>query len=62
MNNQHAGESLATSMSELCSQFSFREILLATIIARWKRRRMANSLGSFPSWVRRDLALSDEQV
>ncbi|ARM90729.1 hypothetical protein RHEC894_PA00156 (plasmid) [Rhizobium sp. CIAT894] len=60
MNNQHAGDSLATSMSELCSRFSFREILVATIIARRKRRRMVNSLGFFPPWVRRDLALSDE--
>ncbi|WP_258156871.1 hypothetical protein [Rhizobium sp. Pop5] len=48
-------------MSELCSRFSFREILVATIIARWNRR-MANSLDPFPSWLRRDLALSDEQI
>ncbi|RSB66647.1 hypothetical protein EFD55_23440 [Rhizobium pisi] len=60
MNNQHPGESLATSMSELCSRFSFREILLAIIIARWKRRRMVNSFDAFPSWLRCDLALSDE--
>jgi hypothetical protein len=60
MNNQHAGESLATSMGELCSRFSFQEILVATIIARWRRRRMVSSLDSFPSWLRRDLALSDE--
>ncbi|MBX5052308.1 hypothetical protein HJB61_06345 [Rhizobium lentis] len=60
MNNQHAGESLATSMSELCSRFSFREILVATIVARRKRRSMVNSLDSFPAWLRRDLALSGE--
>ncbi|MBB4237313.1 hypothetical protein [Rhizobium esperanzae] len=60
MNNQHAGESLATSMSELCSRFSFREILVATIIARRKRRRMVNSVDFFPAWLRRDLALLHE--
>ncbi len=60
MNNQHAGESLAASMSELCSRFSFRQILVATIVARWKRRRVVNNIDAFPSWLRRDLALSDE--
>ncbi|WP_037071021.1 hypothetical protein [Rhizobium sp. CF142] len=60
MTNQHAGESLAASMSELCSRFSFREILVATIVARWRRRRMVNGFDTFPSWLRRDLALSDE--
>jgi hypothetical protein len=60
MNNQHAGESLATSVSELCSRFSFREILVATIIARWRRRRVVNSVETFPPWLRRDLALFDE--
>ncbi|MGR9173608.1 hypothetical protein [Rhizobiales bacterium] len=60
MNNQYAGESLAASMSELCSRFSFRQILVATIVARWKRRRAVNNIDAFPSWLRRDLALSDE--
>ncbi len=60
MTNQHAGDSLAASMRELCSRFSFREILLATIIARWRRQRMANSASSLPAWLRHDLALSDD--
>jgi hypothetical protein len=60
MNNQHAGESLAASMSELCSRFSFRQILVATIVARWKRRRVVNNIDALHSWLRRDLALSDE--
>ncbi|QWW71772.1 hypothetical protein [Rhizobium sp. WYJ-E13] len=60
MTNQRAGESLSASMRELCSRFSFREILVATIVARLRRRRMVNSVDTFPSWLRRDLALSDE--
>jgi len=60
MTNQHAGDSLAASMRELCSQFSFREILLATIIARWRLQRMANSANTLPAWLRHDLALLDD--
>jgi hypothetical protein len=60
MTNQHAGDSLAASMSELCSRFSLRQILVATIIARWRRQRMTNSAGALPEWLRRDLALFDD--
>jgi hypothetical protein len=60
MTIQHAGESLTASMSELCSRFSFKEILIAAIVARWRRRRIVNSFDTFPSWLCRDLALSDE--
>lgn len=60
MTTQHAGDSLAASMRELCSRFSFREILLATIVARWRRQRMANSASSLPAWLLHDLALFDD--
>ncbi|MBB3657857.1 hypothetical protein FHX15_003099 [Rhizobium sp. BK650] len=60
MTNRNAGESLSASVSELCSRFSLREILVATIIAQWQRRRALNSGYAYPSWLRRDLALSDD--
>ncbi|MBB3593457.1 hypothetical protein FHX08_003860 [Rhizobium sp. BK529] len=60
MNKQNTGENLSASVTELCSRFSFREILVATIIARWRRRRVVNSVDAFPSWLRHDLALSDK--
>ncbi|MBX4960434.1 hypothetical protein [Rhizobium binae] len=60
MTNQRAGERLSASMRELCSRFSFREILVATIVGWWRCRHMVNSIDTFPSWLRRDLALSDD--
>jgi hypothetical protein len=62
MNNQDAGESLAASVSELCSRFSPREILVAIIVAWWRGRRVVNRFDSLSPWLRRDLSLSDEPL
>ena len=50
---------LTTEIRELSMRFSMREMALAILIVKWKRRRAVNTTASLTPWLCRDLGLSE---